>query len=183
MAAGETMRDKDFRRWVESDLIVIADPVFCPPGLQRRVLQLRDEVTQRSRKDASSDATAANRLAERIQRNLRSPWVRESLELLKRFDPNRAADLLNAHQLTQSERSRSDQVIADVLVERGVPDSLIGRLTLDGLTESVADALRAMGFADQALAQLGTRFPPTRSEREHDTDPSDRPHSLASDEA
>jgi len=154
------VREADVRRWTEVLLVYSANPIFAPPELAERVLGLRESIVPPDRRERA-DAQTAERLSFLIQRNLSAPWVPRTIELLRRFDERSATDLLGLHELTIDSQNEQDQAIADVLEKRNVPEAIIGQLTLNGMSDGIGQTLRSLGFAEQAVAQLAQRFPPS----------------------
>jgi hypothetical protein len=153
-----TVRVSDFRDWVHIYLAWSADPTFAPMWLTEELLGLRASVIPRnSRKFA--DTLCAEALARRIQRHVNADWITGTIDLLERFDSARARDLRTLREIAQTQRSERDQSTLDALQERHVPESVLSRLALQGLTEPVAIELQAVGLPRQVIAQIAEQFP------------------------
>jgi hypothetical protein len=159
-AAPHTERDNDFKVWVRTYLPWAADRAFGSSALSSRLLNFRAEALGSEAELDRANRECARRLYRRIQDSLGSRWIEGTIELLATFDRDAAREIRTMHDITRSDRDRKVQGLLDALEQRGVPEDLLGRLALQGLTEEIATGLQEIGLPRQLIAQLAEQFTP-----------------------
>jgi len=158
-----SVRAADFDVWFEQYLPWASDRIFCPADLSVDLLALRDEMITKAGRRDEANRRAAEGLTTRLHRQLGAAWIGTTIELLRGFDAEKAADIAAAHEVARERDQAETRTFARALQERGVPPDLVGRLLISGVTQDVALQLQALGMAQEAIEVLAQRFPPPTS--------------------
>jgi hypothetical protein len=169
----KTIRDGDFNTWLYAYLPWSADPAFGSTELGDRIMRLRADAIDDSQLPAAN-ALCARSLYDRLQRHLGEKWIEGTIELLSDLDSNTGREIRTMHDITHKDRNRTVQGLLDALQQRGVPEDLLGRLALQGLTPKTAAGLQELGLPRQVIAQLAEQFPPVVAAEDESLFPTDR---------
>jgi hypothetical protein len=168
-----SVRDVNFHTWLEEYYPWAADPSFAPGELGARIMELRAQIItdEEDRKDA--DQRCAARLYSRLQRSIGSRWIGETISFLATLDHDLGREIKTMHEISRRDRNRSVQGLLDALQRTGVPEELVRRLALHGLTDETARGLQELGLPRQVIAQLAEQLPPTAVAESDDPDSTD----------
>lgn len=134
---GVLVRDQDFLVWFEIFLPWATDRNVASEKLSAELMKLREEIIRKDRAE-SADHGAANHLAQRIRRNLTADWIPSAIEVVRHLIEDLADRLIQERSVGFVQLSETFQGILQNLERAQVPEELLARLRLFGLTPEMA---------------------------------------------
>jgi hypothetical protein len=154
-----SIRDRDFVYWVNVYLARCADGVLGIPEFGETILDIREQVLKERGVLEKANQQCAEFLAMRVRRYISEDWTTKTIGLIDRFDEGLAQSLSQLHEVAREENDSELQALAATLEGRGLPASLVGELSLSGMTPELERQLRVAGLPGAAIATLAQRFP------------------------